>query len=149
MTPPPPKDGGQVNPPLRGEELQPFRQEMQEVVNHTMTKSEQHNHQQAIRSARKAVGDHEQVISLSETFKVLSDPTRLKVVLALGKEELCVFDIAELLGVSESAVSHQLRLLKTLRLVKYRKNGKMVFYSLDDEHIEDLIRIATRHVSEP
>jgi DNA-binding transcriptional ArsR family regulator len=113
-----------------------------------MTKVEHHNHQEAIRSARKAVGDHEQVVSLSEIFKVLSDPTRLKIVLALAKEELCVFDIAQLLGVTNSAVSHQLRLLKTLRLVKYRKDGKMVFYTLDDEHIEDLIRIATRHVSE-
>ncbi len=100
-----------------------------------MLKSERHNHQEKIRSARKTLRDHEQVVLLSETFKVLSDPTRLKIVLALAKDELCVFDIAELLDVSESAVSHQLRLLKTLRLVKYRKNGKMVFYSLDDEHI--------------
>jgi DNA-binding transcriptional ArsR family regulator len=114
-----------------------------------MTATERHNHQEKIRSARKAFGSDEQVVSLSETFKVLSDPTRLKIVIALAKEELCVYDIAELLGVSESAVSHQLRLLKTLRLVKFRKSGKMVFYSLDDEHIEDLIRIATRHVSEP
>ena len=113
-----------------------------------MTKTEQHNHQEAIRSARKAVGDHEQIVSLSEIFKILSDPTRLKIVLALAKEELCVYDIAQLLGVTDSAISHQLRLLKTLRLVKYRKVGKMVYYSLDDEHIEDLIRIATRHVTE-
>jgi DNA-binding transcriptional ArsR family regulator len=113
-----------------------------------MTKSEHHNHQEAIRSARKAIGGHEQIVSLSEIFKVLSDPTRLKIVLALTKEELCVFDIAQLLGVTDSAVSHQLRLLKTLRLVKYRKAGKMVYYSLDDEHIDDLISIATRHVSE-
>jgi DNA-binding transcriptional ArsR family regulator len=114
-----------------------------------MATTDHHNHQEKIRSARKALGNPEHVLSLSETFKVLSDPTRLKIVLALAKEELCVFDIAELLGITESAVSHQLRLLKTLRLVKYRKNGKMVFYSLDDEHIEDLIRIATRHVAEP
>ncbi|HEY5616260.1 MAG TPA: metalloregulator ArsR/SmtB family transcription factor [Bacteroidota bacterium] len=113
-----------------------------------MAKSGHHNHQQAIRSARKALGNNERVVSLSETFKVLSDPTRLKIVLALAKEELCVFDIAELLDVTESAISHQLRLLKTLRLVKYRKDGKMVFYSLDDEHIEDLIRIGSRHVAE-
>lgn len=101
-----------------------------------------------IRSARKAIRDEETVLRLSETFKVLSDPTRLKIVLALAKEELCVYDIAELLGVTESAVSHQLRMLKTLRLVKIRKDGKMVFYSLDDEHIEDLIRVATRHIAE-
>jgi len=59
-----------------------------------------------------------------------------------------VIDIAELLGITESAVSHQLRLLKTLRLVKQRKEGKLVFYTLDDEHIEDLIRVAARHISE-
>ncbi len=113
-----------------------------------MTRSKHHNHQEAIRSARRAVGDHDQVVSLSEIFKVLSDPTRLKIVLAVAKEELCVFDIAQLLSVTDSAVSHQLLLLRTLRLVKYRKDGKMVYYSLDDEHIEDLIRIAARHVSE-
>lgn len=110
--------------------------------------SRRHNHQMQIRSARKAIRDEETVLRLSETFKVLSDPTRLKIVLALAKEELCVYDIAELLGVTESAVSHQLRMLKTLRLVKIRKDGKMVFYSLDDEHIEDLIRVATRHIAE-
>jgi DNA-binding transcriptional ArsR family regulator len=113
-----------------------------------MSTNGHHNHQEAIRTARKAFGNEERVVSLSETFKVLSDPTRLKIVLALSKQELCVFDIAELLKVTESAISHQLRLLKTLRLVKYRKEGKMVFYSLDDEHIEDLIRIASRHVAE-
>jgi len=69
-------------------------------------------------------------------------------VLALGKQELCVIDIATVVGMSESAVSHQLRLLKSLRLVKQRKDGKMVFYLLDDEHIEDLIRVASRHTEE-
>ena len=107
-----------------------------------------HNHQEAIRSARKAILKHESILSLTETFKVLNDPTRLRIVLVLLKEELCVFDIAELVGISESAVSHQMRMLKTLRLVKQRKEGKMVFYSLEDEHIEDLIRVATRHIEE-
>ena len=79
---------------------------------------------------------------------MLSDPTRLKIVLALLREELCVLDIAELIGISESAISHQMHMLKTLRLVKQRKEGKMVFYSLEDEHIEDLIRVATRHIEE-
>ncbi len=113
-----------------------------------MKKSVKHNHQEIIRAVRKDMADHETILGLTETFKVLSDPTRLKIVLAVSKKELCVFDIAELLGVTESAISHQLRMLKTLRLVKQRKDGKMVFYSLDDEHIEDLIRVATRHLSE-
>lgn len=111
-------------------------------------KSSLHIHQDAIRSARKAILQEESIWSLTETFKVLSDPTRLKIVLALLKEELCVFDIAELIGITESAISHQMRMLKTLRLVKQRKEGKMVFYSLEDEHIEDLIRVATRHIEE-
>ncbi|MEX2116479.1 MAG: metalloregulator ArsR/SmtB family transcription factor [Bacteroidota bacterium] len=113
-----------------------------------MNKSERHSHQQAIRTARKAMTDPETVVSLAETFKVLGDPTRLKIVLALLRAELCVLDIAAILGISESGVSHQMRLLKTLRLVKHRKDGKMVFYSLDDEHIEDLIRVGERHVGE-
>jgi ArsR family transcriptional regulator len=108
----------------------------------------EHNHDEAIRSARKALVGEETILGLTETFKILSDPTRLQIVLAVSKQELCVIDIAELLGITESAVSHQLRLLKTLRLVKQRKEGKLVFYTLDDEHIEDLIRVAARHISE-
>ncbi|MBI3004316.1 MAG: winged helix-turn-helix transcriptional regulator [Ignavibacteriales bacterium] len=110
--------------------------------------SDKHNHQVHIRSALKNLAGEDKILDLSETFKVLSDPTRLKIVMALTKDELCTFDIAKVLRISESAVSHQLRLLKTLRLVKQRKDGKMVFYSLDDEHIEDLIRVASRHISE-
>ena len=113
-----------------------------------MNKSDQHNHQEKIRAARKAMVKDETIWGLSETFKVLSDPTRLKIVLALAAEELCVIDVAQLLRLTESAVSHQIRFLRTLRLVKQRKEGKMVFYSLDDEHIEDLIRVASRHIAE-
>lgn len=113
-----------------------------------MNKSERHNHQEKIRTVRRALAGDETIFGMSETFKVLSDPTRLKIVLALATEELCVIDVAELLGLTESAVSHQIRLLRNLRLVKQRKQGKMVFYSLDDEHIEDLIRVASRHLSE-
>ena len=113
-----------------------------------MNKSDRHSHQKAIRTAREAMVDPEMLLGLSETFKVLGDPSRLKIVLALLRSELCVLDIAAILGISESGVSHQMRLLKTLRLVKHRKEGKMVFYSLDDEHIEDLIRVGERHVGE-
>jgi DNA-binding transcriptional ArsR family regulator len=85
---------------------------------------------------------------MSEIFQVLGDPTRLKVCLALSKEELCVCDIAALLGTTDSAISHQLAILKHLRMVKYRKEGRMAYYSLDDEHIEDLIRLARCHGEE-
>lgn len=89
-----------------------------------------------------------EISALSETFKVLGDPTRLRTVLALAKEELCVCDLAALIGVTVSAISHQLRLLRGMRLVKHRKEGKMVYYSLDDEHIENIIREAQTHVLE-
>jgi len=105
-------------------------------------------HEDRVRSARKAIHGDETLLGLTETFNVLSDPPRLKIVLALLKEELCVCDIASLLNVTDSAISHQLRLLKNLRLVKYRRNGKMAYYSLEDEHIEDLIRVALCHISE-
>ena len=102
----------------------------------------------AANAARRAIHDNETLRGLSETFKALGDPTRLKICLALARTELCVSDIAALLGVSESAVSHQLRLLHTLRLVRLRRQGKMTYYTLDDEHIEDLIRLGVRHVNE-
>ena len=111
-------------------------------------KASGHSHQEAVRTAKQAIGSQDSIQELSETFKVLGDPTRLKIVLALSKGELCVFDIAEALGVTESAVSHQLRLLKALRVVRQRKEGRLVFHSLDDEHVEDLIRVAKRHATE-
>jgi ArsR family transcriptional regulator, lead/cadmium/zinc/bismuth-responsive transcriptional repressor len=107
-----------------------------------------HSHSEAIRTARKGLAKDETIFGMAETFKVLGDQTRLKIVLALSKQELCVLDISSVLGISESAISHQLRLLKSLRLVKQRKEGKLVFYSLDDEHIEDLIKVASRHSEE-
>lgn len=85
---------------------------------------------------------------LADTFKVLSDPTRVKIVLALLGGELCVCEIAEVVGMSQSAVSHQLRKLKDLRLVKRRKSAKMVYYSLDDDHIIQLLTECMGHVQE-
>lgn len=91
----------------------------------------------------------EQVIqSLSETFKVLGDPTRTKIIFALSQEELCVCDIANLLVTTKSAVSHQLRILRNMGLVAFRKDGKMVYYSLSDEHIRNLFDEGLRHVAE-
>ena len=101
-----------------------------------------------VNAARKTLQDDRTLMALSEVFKVLGDPTRLKICLALSRRELCVTDIAGLLGLTESAVSHQLRLMKAMRLVAYRKEGKMTFYMLDDDHIEDLIRLSIRHVTE-
>lgn len=90
----------------------------------------------------------ETIVQLAETFKVLADPSRLKILYALSHAELCVCDISCLMGASESAVSHQLRVLRAHRLVKYRRQGKMAYYSLDDEHIENLFNEGLRHVNE-
>lgn len=89
-----------------------------------------------------------EVAGLSEIFKVLGDETRTKILYLLSERDLCVCDIATVLEMSLPAVSHHLRLLKALRLVKYRREGKMVYYSLDDEHILNLIREAQEHFAE-
>lgn len=85
---------------------------------------------------------------LSRIFKVLGDPTRVKILSALSEGELCVHDISLLLNLSQSAVSHQLRKLRDSRIVKSRKSGRTVFYSLDDEHIEKLLEMGIDHVKE-
>jgi DNA-binding transcriptional ArsR family regulator len=82
---------------------------------------------------------------LSEIFRALGDPTRLRIVSALAVNELCVCDLANLLGSSISAVSHQLRVLRNMKLVKHRKKGKMVYYSLDDQCVETLLAEGLRH----
>jgi|SRR5919201_1718077 ArsR family transcriptional regulator len=88
------------------------------------------------------------VAALAETFKVLGDTTRVRILDALSCAELCVCDIAALLGLSESAVSHQLRLLRSMRLVRPRRAGRMVYYRLDDAHIVDLFEQGLEHVEE-
>lgn len=88
------------------------------------------------------------VAALAETFRVLGDPTRVRILDALSAGELCVCDIASLAGISESAVSHQLRLLRGMRLVRPRRAGRQVFYTLDDHHIVELLQQALTHVEE-
>lgn len=89
------------------------------------------------------------VRDVAHTFGILGDPTRVRILDALSGGELCVCDIAALAGISESAVSHQLRLLRTSRLVTSRRVGRHVHYALDDRHILDLLRLAQTHVQEP
>ena len=88
------------------------------------------------------------VTDLAETFKVLGDTTRVRILDALSRAELCVCDIARLLGLSESAVSHQLRLLRGMRLVRPRRDGRMIYYTLDDQHIVGLFEQGLEHVQE-
>ena len=87
-------------------------------------------------------------LSLAETFKVLGDVTRVRILDAISRTELCVGDIAQLVGLSESAVSHQLRLLRDQRLVRPRRAGQMIFYALDDDHIRQLLDQSRRHIEE-
>jgi DNA-binding transcriptional ArsR family regulator len=101
-----------------------------------------------IERAREYIPDADIVSSMAQFFGLLSDPTRLKIVFVLKKEELCVHEIAAAIDLSISAVSHQLRLLKTAKMVKNRRNGKMIYYSLDDEHIEQLLSVADEHANE-
>lgn len=101
-----------------------------------------------VRRAQKAMKPPETLQALAETFRVLGDPTRVSIAWALSREELCVCDIATLLGMSQSAVSHSLRALRQLRLVRYRREGKIAYYSLDDDHIARLLEEGVRHVEE-
>jgi DNA-binding transcriptional ArsR family regulator len=89
-----------------------------------------------------------QVAAIADLFKMLGDDTRVRILDALAQGERCVCDIAELVGMSESAVSHQLRLLRTTRLVRVRRAGRHAFYALDDHHITGLLHDARRHVEE-
>ncbi len=102
----------------------------------------------SVKNKKRGALTGRQLEDLVETFKVLSDPTRLKIAVTLTNNELCVHDIADATGISESAASHQLRVLRSLRLVKHRRQGKQIFYSLDDHHIEKLIQVATEHIAE-
>ena len=88
------------------------------------------------------------VEGLADTFRVLGDPTRVRILDALASGELCVCDIAALVGISESAVSHQLRLLRSMRLVRSRRAGRLVYYAVDDHHILELLNQAMTHVEE-
>ena len=101
-----------------------------------------------VTSVRKKMHSADAVQLLADTFRVLGDPTRVKIVFALVHEELCVCDLATIVGASQSAVSHSLRTLRQMELVRYRKQGKIAYYSLDDEHIARLIEEGFDHVRE-
>jgi ArsR family transcriptional regulator len=101
-------------------------------------------------SQRKALLMQSRTVeALADTFRVLGDPTRVRILDALSAGELCVCDIASLVGISESAVSHQLRLLRGMRLVRPRRAGRLVYYVVDDQHILELLKQALTHVQEP
>jgi DNA-binding transcriptional ArsR family regulator len=106
-------------------------------------------HGEKVKKARLLALDEAATEYLCQTFKALGDHSRLKILWALEHQEMCVCDLAALLGITESAVSHQLRMLRTLRLVKNRRAGTILYYRLADTHVSQLVRIALEHVQEP
>lgn len=105
-------------------------------------------HTDAVAKAKKNMPELDTLFSLAELFKMFGDTTRIRIMCALFESELCVCDIAEVLGMGQSAVSHQLRLLRTANLVKVRRDGKSSFYSLDDEHIQKIYKMGLEHILE-
>ena len=105
-------------------------------------------HQDVVNKVKQDMPQDETLYDLAELFKVFGDSTRIKILYALFEAELCVCDIAQLLSVSQTAVSHQLRVLKNNKLVKFRKEGKIVFYSLADDHVRRIIDQGIEHVEE-
>lgn len=104
-------------------------------------------HKEAVQAVKNEEKDTERLADLAELFKALSEPTRLRIIHSLLKRELCVCDLCDVLGMQQSAVSHQLRVLRNLRIVKRRKEGKMMYYSIDDQHIEGLFLQGLHHIS--
>ena len=105
-------------------------------------------HLDRVEKARREVISAHELDRLSLTYKVLGDPNRLKIVMALGNVEMCVCDLAAFTGLTDSAVSHQLRRLKDLALIKSRREGQIIYYSLDDEHVSQLLNVGLEHVQE-
>lgn len=105
-------------------------------------------HPDAVRQAKHALGDASSAAEAARIFAVLSDPTRMRVLIALSGSELCVTDLAAATGVNRTTISHQLRVLRGHRLVRRRRDGKVVYYALDDDHVMALLNMATAHVAE-
>ena len=103
-------------------------------------------HPEKVARAREEAISEQDVVRLVQTYKALSDPTRLRILLALKGQEMCVCDLAALLGISESAVSHQMRRLKDLAVVRSRREGQVLYYGFNDYHIGDLIRRSLEHI---
>lgn len=104
-------------------------------------------HEDIINKVKKSMPSEKRLHDLADFFKVFGDATRIKIIYALLKEEMCVCDISMLLGMSQSAISHQLRTLRQARIVKFRKEGRTVYYSLDDEHVENIFAQGLIHIN--
>ena len=107
-----------------------------------------HVHQDVIDSVQDKMPEEETLYDLAELFKIFGDSTRIRILYVLFESEMCVYDIAQLLSMTQSAISHQLRLLKQARLVKFRREGRTVIYSLSDDHVRTIINQGMAHVEE-
>ena len=107
-----------------------------------------HIHDDVVDKVNESMPDEESLYDLADFFKVFADSTRIKILYALLQTEMCVCDIANVLNASQSAISHQLRLLKQMKLVKFRREGKTIFYSLSDNHIENILNQGMEHIGE-
>ena len=105
-------------------------------------------HEEVVAGVRQRMPDEETMLNLADLFKMFADSTRVKIICALLEAEMCVCDISALLGMTKSSISHQLRLLRQTKLVKNRREGKIVYYSLDDEHVRDILDKGLSHVRE-
>ena len=105
-------------------------------------------HEDVVKRVLEQQPDDEYLYDLAELFKVFGDSTRIRILYALFESELCVNDIAQLLNLGQSAVSHQLRILKDAKLVRFRREGKIIFYALDDEHVRNILSMGMEHVEE-
>lgn len=105
-------------------------------------------HEDAVRRVHESMPDEKRLAGLADFFKTLGDPGRARILFALHHSELCVCDLSALLSMSQSAVSHQLRVLKSARLVKNRREGKVVYYSLLDQHVKDILDLGLEHLDE-
>ncbi len=105
-------------------------------------------HEEVVNEVREHMPEEEDLLNLADFFKVFGDSTRVKILCALSRSEMCVCDIAVLLGMTKSSISHQLRVLKQARLVKYRKEGKVVYYSFDDDHVKNIFDQGLLHITE-
>jgi ArsR family transcriptional regulator, lead/cadmium/zinc/bismuth-responsive transcriptional repressor len=106
-------------------------------------------HPEEVSFARQKMATRQELADLAELFKALGDNTRIRILNALQHSELCVCDLVNIIDMTQSAVSHQLRVLRAAKIVKYRKEGKNVYYSLDDQHIRQLLNDGLEHVNEP
>lgn len=105
-------------------------------------------HEETVKQVKSRMPSEENLYDLAELFKVFGDTTRIRILCALSESEMCVCDIAALLNMTQSSISHQLRILKQARLVRYRREGKVIYYTLDDGHVKQIFNQGLEHLSE-